>query len=160
MNGKLTWTHAGLALSVALAAILLLPVNPKSPPPATACLSSVKQLVLSHHLYGSEFDERLPSALVWMDAIFPYGKNEHLFHCPREETRSARSYGYAFNSDLHLAHLQGVSEPEKVPMVYDSVSFWRNATDAFASLPPEGRHRGRNSIGYADGHARRVPAAP
>ena len=83
----------------------------------------------------------------------PYTKNPDLFYDPalrKEEEKGP--YAYAFNGALSLAKTP--PKPETVPMVYDSVVPLRNASDLFESLPYPGRHKGRDMVVYADGHAK------
>ena len=146
-------------LSLVLVALLL---------PMTACgckmaskgaagLSNVKQQALGMILYTEDNGDRYPSRVAWMDRIKPYVKEERVFHDP-EGPKAA--YGYAFNAALSGA--KSPKAPETVPMVYDSVNPTRNASDLVTSLPKPGRHgskeRPRNTVGYADGHARGVAA--
>lgn len=101
-------------------------------------------------MYAEDWD--LPPRENWMDAITPYTKNHVMEHC--SEVRGPAEYGYAYNSQLSGLDETKIADPGKLPMIYDSTNLARNASDPVASLPKPGRHEGRNSISYADGHAR------
>src|ERR1044071_4742778 len=50
-----------------------------------SCLSNIKQLGLGALMYSQDFDDRMPLGRNWNDAIYPYLKNDSLFHCPEAE---------------------------------------------------------------------------
>jgi prepilin-type processing-associated H-X9-DG protein len=142
----------GAALLYFIADILICPYcNRKDSSRATACLSNTKQQVTALLIYASEHDERFAPRDYWMGAIAPYVHDRDVFH---HAGPPPRGLGYAFNAALSDA--KAPPKPETVPITYDSVNLARNASDLFASLPHPGRHGGKNSIAYADGHARRV----
>ncbi len=114
-----------------------------------ACLSHIKQQALGFVLYSTDENDHFPNRDFWMDSIGPYVKDKSNF---KEPSLPARLYGYAFNSKLSNAKV--TKDPEKVPLVYDSVNPIRNASDPSVSLPSPGRHSGRDMIGYEDGHAK------
>ncbi len=153
-----------LAMIVGTLAILFvgLPVfwcpycNSKQAAMRTACLSNTKQQALALAMYRDAADGRFPDRDYWVDAILPYVKEpKYVFHVPgQRRDDSADVYGYAFNS--LLSRSREPKDPEKVPIVYDSVNPIRNASDPVASLPRPGRHVGKNHIAYVDGHARAV----
>lgn len=129
---------------------------------ASTCLSNVKQSSLALILYTSDENDRYPPRDFWMDATFPYSKNEGIWHCP---SVPKGVYGYAFDGALSGAKSAKLPDPARTPMVYDSVNPIRNASDLCASLPLPGRHGrnredqpGRNTVGYADGHVKSVTA--
>jgi prepilin-type N-terminal cleavage/methylation domain-containing protein len=49
--------------------------------PRYSCLSNVKQLSMALLMYGSDYDDRLPPATIWQDAILAYHKNPQLLTC-------------------------------------------------------------------------------
>ena len=118
---------------------------------AAVCLSNVKQSALGLLQYTADADDRFPPRDHWMDATLPYVKSEDVWHCP---SVPKGAYGYAFNAALSRA--KPPKDPAKTPLVYDSVSPIRNASDLVTSLPKPGRHGGKNSVAHADGHAKRV----
>lgn len=120
--------------------------------PTTACLSIVKQQSLGIIIYASENEDRFPFADRWTSAAKPYlGKHGTAHGCPSLKNGS---FGYAFNKALSRA-----KEPktaELVPLIFESTASAPNKSDFVVSLPFPGRHSGRNSVAYADGHVRRV----
>jgi len=80
---------------IAILAAILFPVfsRAKAAGKATACTSNLKNLGLSFHLYGADYDDRLPPAaygtstsfVLWHDVIDPYLKNKQVWHCPGSE---------------------------------------------------------------------------
>jgi hypothetical protein len=116
------------------------------------CLLNLRQMSRANSMYATDFDDRMPSAAEWMDQIDPYCNNKRFFNCP-----SVPRFGYAFNKPLGDQNATHVESPETTPLLYDSTTIMRNANDAFTSLPRPARHEGgKDSVAYADGHARAV----
>jgi hypothetical protein len=155
-----------LALLVPVAAILaaiLFPVFAQARESArsTACLSNVKQQGLAVLMYQQDYDNRYPPSSTWMDLTAPYRKNEAALHCPSVPNSSPTTYGYAYNSKLSRVASDKIVRQEKTALNYDSSNLSRNAADPVTSLPSPPRHaRSVNIMGFADGHARGVSAAP
>lgn len=126
--------------------------NGKEAAKRTVCLSNVKQQALGLILYQEDADGRYPARDAWMDATKRYARDREPFHHPGPNWESR--YGYAFNARLSRAKTP--NSPETTILTYDSVNPIRNASDPVASLPSPGRHDGKNSVGYADGHVRWV----
>ncbi len=120
-----------------------------------ACVSNLKQQGLAMLMYANDWDNVLPHRDRWMDAVKAYTHNQSIFK--DSEVKGEGLYGYSFNADLSEANTEPLKNPEKVSMTYDSINLGRNASDRVNSLPVEGRHGGRNGMGYLDGHAKSVP---
>ena len=116
---------------------------------AASCIVNVRQQATGMALYAGDHDGRFTPHEAWMDGVAPYVKAESVFH-DIDVPRGA--YGYAF--DRALSQAKAPKRPESAPMLYDSTDLRRNASDLVASLPEPGRHRGRNVVAYADGHAK------
>lgn len=127
--------------------------NRKDRSMATYCLSNTKQQATSLIIYASDHDERFARRDYWMDSIAPYMGERDIFH---HAGPAPRGFGYAFNAAL--SERKAPLKPETVPITYDSVNPARNASDLVSSLPYPGRHSGRNSVAYADGHSKKVLA--
>src|SRR5688500_10666298 len=90
---------------IAILAAILFPVFAQAREAArkTACLSNLKQIGTGLMMYSQDFDETHPGVWFgpiasapwdqpsdaatfykWMDAIFPYVKNEQVFNCPSD----------------------------------------------------------------------------
>lgn len=118
------------------------------------CLSNVKQLASALLMYQEDHG-RLPHRDAWMSAAEKLVESgfETGFRCP---VVFREGYGYAFNSRLDRKDINTLVGPGSVPIVYESISLARNASDPVASLPNPARHDGGNAIAFADGSVRRV----
>lgn len=134
-----------------IAAAILLPVfsQARKAAIATQSLSNVKQIGIGLMMYSADFDDRLPKADEWQDAVFPYVKNEELFIPPYKDQPG----GYAFNQALSQVFLYDIPIPEKTPMVFESLEAGRNLTGGFEDLRNKEQ---RAAIGMADSSAKRV----
>jgi hypothetical protein len=121
------------------------------------CQSNLKQLGLGLELYAQDWDGYLPSAALWMDAIYPYERGWSVFHCPAVAKSPPTASGYAFNSSLSQQSLSKLKSPGTVPMVYDSDDLSRNAhaTGRIGLCAPP-RHPEGNHIVFANGHAQAI----
>ena len=100
---------------IAILAAILFPVFAQAREKArqTACISNQKQIGLGLTQYVQDYDEAFPfnwsgaafnisrlnpapSSYKWMDAIFPYVKNEQVFTCPSDNTPT-KTYSYYQN---------------------------------------------------------------
>lgn len=144
----------------ALAAILF-PVytgGGYTPGPATHCLSNVKQLALMQIMYSADYDDRFPLRDNWMDSTKEYRKGDDMLRCPSfswDESSPKNQYGYAMNQVMSGA--KATSPSADMPLLFDSINLARNASGTLDSLPDPARHNGKNTIGYADGHVKRMP---
>jgi prepilin-type processing-associated H-X9-DG protein len=124
-------------------------------PLGTRCLSNLRQLSLGMLMYESDWDG-LPRRDQWMDRLLPYIKQENIIFCPalRDEHSEHGWFGYAMNSVLSGKSTEKLKQPEREPLVYDSINLARNASDPVLSLIWPGRHEGANNVAFADGHVR------
>jgi prepilin-type processing-associated H-X9-DG protein len=120
---------------------------------ADPCIANVKQVAIGILMYSGDYDDLAPRRAAWMDVLMPYLKRNDCLTCPVVAKKNVSGYGYALNSTLDRKSLYDIKKPATVPMVYDSINYARNASDALKSLPKPGRHEGKNVIGYVDGHA-------
>ena len=90
-----------------------------------------------------------------MDTSEVYTKNPYLFHCPELQKKPDENiYGYAFN--LELSSAKEPKDPDKVPLIFDSMNLAKNASGTLDSLPNPGRHHEKNFVGFADSHAKSI----
>ena len=133
---------------VAILAAILFPVFQKVRENARAasCQSNVKQIELGMLQYTQDHNDTFPkSAAAYKDAVFPYIKEESVFHCPSDR---GGSVDYSLNTKLQGVSLDKIPHPNTVVAVYEG----KNQT-------PDYRHNGKAVIGFADGHVREVPEA-
>jgi prepilin-type processing-associated H-X9-DG protein len=122
-----------------------------------SCLSNLKQLALATLMYAQDYDQVLPQADNWCDAIWEYMRNEELFRCPSDPEHE---YGYALNRNLSGRHLAEISRPAETVLIFDSTAGKKNAADTGQSWPSKGRHSGGNNCTWADGHAKWLKEKP
>ena len=135
---------AGIFLVAILAAILF-PVFQKVRENArvASCESNVKQIELGMLQYTQDHNDTFPkSAAAYKDAVFPYIKEESVFHCPSDQ---GGPVDYSLNTKLQGVSLDKIPHPDAVVAVYEG----KNQT-------PDFRHNGKAVIGFADGHVREV----
>lgn len=123
---------------IAILAALLFPVFARTRENArrTACISNLRQIGMgllqylgdndeqnTRAWYGSSGASNATSSYKWMDAIFPYVKNEELFNCPshslpvtigtstfdKYKFRTGRNFGsYGVNTTYYNVEIDGV----------------------------------------------------
>lgn len=112
-TGKRGFTLIELLVVIAIIAILaaiLFPVFARARENArrSSCSSNLRQIGLGMLQYIGDYDETMPFSFYgtfgntdatnykWMDAVFPYVKNEQLFTCPSDSASNSR-YQYQGN---------------------------------------------------------------
>jgi prepilin-type N-terminal cleavage/methylation domain-containing protein/prepilin-type processing-associated H-X9-DG protein len=163
---------------IAILASILFPVFSRARAKArqTACLSNIKQLDMSIHMYTQDFDESFPftygvgvghynpAQYQWYDAIQEYKRNWEIDICPEIKTVVP---GYGMNSLLSGASIGLMYDSAKKIVLID---FCPNGTPgnhgecevdgtlgvAQPSLDNQyaKRHNGGYNIAYGDGHAK------
>ena len=92
---------------IAILAAILFPVFARAREKArqTTCISNLKQLGLSFHMYGSDYDECFPSVhryqvglsgsvIYYAAMLMPYVKNEQVWVCPSRPSYAVGSGAY------------------------------------------------------------------
>lgn len=133
---------------VAILAAILFPVFSKVRENArlASCKSNVKQIELGMLQYTQDHNDTFPkSAAAYKDAVFPYIKEESVFHCPSDK---GGPVDYSLNKNLQGVSMDRIVHPQEVVAVYEG----KNQT-------PDFRHNDVAVIGYADGHVQGVPAS-
>lgn len=144
---------AVIALVVVVSTLLLWPVEQsKASSIRSACLSNVKQLGMAAMAYAADADDHFPLASNWYTGLGHYTIGKALT-CPSLFLEHPGVVGYAYDSRMTSMAVKSLPSPETHPLIYDSSSFALNTSDPFSSLPEPARHEGKNSIGFADGHA-------
>ncbi len=120
-------------------------------------ISNLKQIALANLIYATDYDEHLPLADNWMDVLEPYTKNEDILHDPEIKDRKVDEYGYAFFKPISGVDTRAVRDPEKVPLVFQSILMLRNARSDLSTLPVIPRNGKANCVAFIDGHAKAFP---
>lgn len=144
----LACVFGGGIVVIAILAAILFPVFSKVRENArlASCRSNVKQIELGMIQYTQDHNDTFPkSAAAYKDAVFPYIKEESVFHCPSDQ---GGVVDYSMNTKLQGVSMDKIAHPESVVAVYEG----KNQT-------PDFRHNGKAVIGYADGHVEEVPQA-
>jgi prepilin-type processing-associated H-X9-DG protein len=125
------------------------------------CQQNLKQIGLAVLQYSRNYDEKLPMAANWSDALLPYirpggesGAASYVaqFSCPQ---RADRLYGYSYHQRLERKSFAVFDKPERIVMFFDSDVGRRSAADNGQSLANPPRHPGlTNIICYLDGHVK------
>ncbi len=110
---------------------------------STACISNVKQLGLANVMYMNDYDDLMPPSDHWKSDIWPYCKNESIFHCPDDKRPGAISY--RMSDHLSKVNATAIASPAETVMVYEGAGGYLMA-----------RHENRGSVAYADAHAKLV----
>ena len=117
----------------------------------TGCLSNGKQLSLAVKMYSQDYDEHLPLAANWYDAVHPYHKGSDFvcFKLPKNQ-----GVGYAMDDRLSGRSLEKIGAPHaKRPLIFESPNLARNAHDPIVNFA--GRHDGKRGwVGFVDGHVK------
>jgi prepilin-type processing-associated H-X9-DG protein len=110
--------------------------------------------------YAADHDDKLPPSYAWMDAISPIvvpdkaipilrRRENGDFRCPSVRRRQ---FGYAMNRTLSGRADSSVSDPDRVPLTFDSTQLGPNADAWPPDAPLGGRHGNRNNFSFLDGH--------
>jgi len=131
---------------VAVMAAILFPVFAKAREKArqASCLSNVQQLSLSCLQYASANNDTLPNAATWQQDIQPHVPAGFTWDCPSSHQGQQ---SYQFSAVLSGQSLAAIQDPANTVMISEPVG-------------PSGRgpHNGGCNVGFADGHARWMPA--
>lgn len=156
--GGVNWLNATLVCAIlVVVGFTLWPVTARDPfHPAAICLSNVRRMTLGLLMYTQDYDDRLPPSRQWMDAIGAYGVKPYDLRCPEVARKNPGDYGYALNSSLPHLRVAENARPQTLPLAFDSVFLDRNASSGLHGLPDPGRHDGKNSVSFLDGHVEMV----
>lgn len=137
-----------VAIMGVLAAIMF-PVFAKARENArqSSCLSNIKQLALATLQYAQDWDEVLPPAENWAEAILPYHKNTQIRLCPTDT--SGQTISYAMVSRLGGMKLADIPDPQQTILIYE-----------VERGQPIYRHNDGMNVGYVDGHTKWLQKLP
>lgn len=114
----------------------------------TACLSNLKRLAQGTLMYATDYDDRLPLATSWYDAIKPYKTFGNL-RCKE----AASPWSYALNLAASGASLEAVKSPELQVMLFEGDAALPNASGGSEWVVY--RHYGTTNVAQTDGSVKR-----
>jgi len=117
------------------------------------CQSNEKQMMLGVIQYIQDYDERMPPARKWIDALQPYTRSEQIFQCP---ALNSKGNGYAFNSKLSQVSLANVLSSSSTINIYETSNLGRNVFAPFNGRAYRHQRDGKDgmNIAFADGHVK------
>lgn len=145
-------TLAGACMWSSFSPVVCFPQNRN-----TRCLSALKHVTLSMLVYAEDYDGRLPGASDWMERSKDYMKSGLAGYRCSEITEPG--FGFAFRDTMAGVDVLAFSDEAPQPFLFDSVDCRWNAHGGYGLIPSQGRHEGKSSIGFADGHAAQVVRA-
>ncbi|HOY58965.1 MAG TPA: DUF4190 domain-containing protein [Verrucomicrobiota bacterium] len=149
---------AGIAVSAAF--LLFMPVmagimlpalaKAKSQAQSITCMNNLKQLALGALMYANDYNDQLPPADAWCDAVLKYtAGSEAVFHCPSGAPGQRCHYGY--NARLTGKSLASVKDPDKVVLFFEVDGGW-NVSGGPELMLASPRHARARGVAYLDGH--------
>jgi prepilin-type processing-associated H-X9-DG protein len=143
-----------IAITCGVVGWVIFPVGSSNPrlSALAKCHENAKSLALAIISYSIDNDGKPPIPARWMDAIEPLMAMPQREHCPLIEGNGL--YGYALNAGIKSTNM-GPGDQRTI-LVYESANLARNAFDLLTSMPNPGRHDGRNTVAYMDGHVQSV----
>jgi prepilin-type processing-associated H-X9-DG protein len=136
-------------LITAVVAAALVPLHTPADASGDKCVSNVKDTSHGMILYASDSDDKLPIKAGWMDTVAPYVKDKAAFHCP---SVGQDQFGYAYNFACAGAQISTLPRPTKTSLIFDSTVMKKGTVQTLVTIPRPGRHDGKNTISYCDGH--------
>jgi prepilin-type processing-associated H-X9-DG protein len=128
----------------------------------TQCLSNTKRLGESMLLYAADYDEHLPVATRWSEAISPRvqatvqsdeNQTSDPFRCPAAE--SPGSYG--MNAALEGRSISAIESPNSTVLLFEADAPARSYAGGKQNVAVM-RHASRPNFALADGHAKAANA--
>ncbi len=132
-------------------------------PPHDSCSSHLKQLCLGIDIYSRDYDQKLPPAAKWCDAVRPYVKYEQkVFHCnqaPQKGSllsilglaKDSPSCNYSYLNKLNQVSMGKIRNPAGTPILFDSNGGWNSTLPVTGAVS---RHSGGYNCGFVDGHVK------
>jgi len=116
----------------------------------TMCLQNLKELSIAVSTYSQDYNEKLPPADKWSDAVAKYITDSHVFCCGAARELSC---AYSFNDRLNKTSLKELVNASNAPMLFDSKGGWNSALPISSF---DARHCGGYNCSFADGHVKWV----
>jgi len=123
--------------------------------PKTQCISNLKQLGMSCHLYSEANDQHLPS-VEWADAVYPYAQNWDLYTCDKVRAKKLK-WGYAFNWSALGVEISSVPDQVESVLLFETDALARGVIANLAAVGTP-RHGDRVTVSFFDTSTRtRLP---
>lgn len=112
----------------------------------TACITNMKQGAVATLMYASDWDETLPPATVWMNAVIPYTQKPVL-QCPQVRD----GHGYAMNDGVSRKKTNKIPAQHTTVLLFetDDLAYNAHGKPPAASIP--GPRHGSRTVSYVDG---------
>ncbi|MFA0740251.1 MAG: hypothetical protein DFNUSKGM_000353 [Candidatus Fervidibacter sacchari] len=147
-----TWVLATTIIVLSLVGISWKPIQEAREKARQAeCLSNLRYLGMGVMQYCVDYDERMPLAYNWADAISPYIRNRRLYQCP---SREGLEIGYAYNRYLNGISMEKISRVIETVCLFESNLGGSNPSDYGESWIEGGVHSGGNFVSFVDGHVK------
>jgi serine/threonine-protein kinase len=115
------------------------------------CISNLRDLGMAVMQYCQDYDERMPLAYNWADAVYPYFRRWDGYQCP---SRKNLKIGYAYNRHLNGISMEQISQPTETVCLFESNLGGSNPSDYGESWIEGGVHLGGNFVSFVDGHTK------
>ena len=115
-----------------------------------SCQSNLKQVALGIAQYIQDYDEKLPPAREWADALQPYVKSREIFRCPNITDKNG--FGYAYNARLSKKNIYSILDESQMVSIYETTDLKWNAYGM--GEKPAFRHLGGANYAFTDGHVK------
>jgi hypothetical protein len=141
------------------AAVLLYPVfaTPTHGHGGGGNVSRAKMMIIGIQMYAGDFDERVPLARNWMDALLPYSKNDWVYKDADIDSQEEGMYGFAFFEPVSGKSYLQMEAPQEIPGVFVSMMVSRNSASDLSTLPDPPRNGEVNVVGFLDGRVKALP---
>ncbi|MGC9317542.1 MAG: hypothetical protein ACP5KN_05835, partial [Armatimonadota bacterium] len=124
-------------------------------PQARNCRERLRAVAAAFRQYARDHDGALPGQN-WVEAITPYLETPELLRCP---ARPDRQVGYAMNEKLVGAVIEGLEEPGRTILLFETSVDDPAPVGGPEAVPEMGIHdEGINAV-YADGSVEWLPVA-
>ncbi len=115
------------------------------------CISNLRDLGMAVMQYCQDYDERMPLAYNWADAVYPYFRRWDGYQCP---SRKNLKIGYAYNRHLNGISMKQISQPAETVCLFESNLGGSNPSDYGESWIEGGVHLGGNFVSFVDGRTK------
>lgn len=117
-------------------------------------LTRLKGHSLGMLMYASDWDDTLPPADVWMNAVSSKVNPEDL-ECPLQVWKTFE-FGFAMNKNASALETRTVKSPELVPMTFEATMVNKNAVGDADVMIPNNSVKDGVGLSFVDGHVARV----